>query len=238
MIRFRSHFRSSIACGPAPLPFFCVRVHTHRTKMVKWPPKRGTAVEVNTESGGDVAGDDHAGDVAGDDGLGDDGLGDAAGGDVHARAVRSHDTFMAWASLEKSCEPTSAPDCLPPHFAYERRSGNSYSLEEYVSLQAEGDIAHMQRLRWQDRGPGHWENPPAVWRGQPLRPSSGKYAKRGGKKMKEKKKRKAKFHVDPHSSLYGGRDDDRRDDDGGDSNGANNMRARASSVYTSSIQCW
>ena len=92
--------------------------------------------------------------------------------------------------------------------SFEARPGeNEYTRNEFTSMRAEGDIAIMTRMRWQDRGPEELlrqrairdANPhlfaadtselPATWRGQPLRVNSLKYAKRGGKKEKKKAQR-------------------------------------------------
>ena len=99
-------------------------------------------------------------------------------------------------------------------------------------MRAEGDIAIMTRMRWQDRGPEELlrqrairdANPhlfaadtselPATWRGQPLRVNSLKYAKRGGKKAQKKKlaKRQRAMPNVGYTPLYKGNDDDENGD--------------------------
>ena len=124
----------------------------------------------------------------------------------------------------------------PPAMSFEHRPGeNEYARDEFTSMRAEGDIAIMKRMRWQDRGPMELlqqrsirdTNPeqftldaaelPTTWRGQPLRPNSMKYAKRGGKKAKKKaEKKKAQGRAAPHvgyTPLHKGNDDD-NDGDG------------------------
>jgi hypothetical protein len=116
--------------------------------------------------------------------------------------------------------------------SFEARPGeNEYTRNEFTSMRAEGDIAIMTRMRWQDRGPEELlrqrairdANPhlfvadvselPATWRGQPLRVNSMKYAKRGGKKEKKKaaKRQRAMPNVG-YTPLYKGNDDDENGD--------------------------
>ena len=109
----------------------------------------------------------------------------------------------------------------PPAMSFEDRPGeNEYTRDEFTSMLAEGDVALMTRMRWQDRGPEELlrqrhirdTNPhlfavdvsqlPTTWRGQPLRPNCMKYAKRVGKKEKKKAEKKRRKHGKDKAVLY------------------------------------
>ena len=73
-----------------------------------------------------------------------------------------------------------------------KRAHNGYGIHDILALKAEKKAAAAHGLSWQERGPpGPEQGGPSVWRGQPYRPGSKKFAKRGGRKEKERLKRKA-----------------------------------------------
>ena len=93
-----------------------------------------------------------------------------------------------------------------PHFEdeWEPRE-NLYTREMVAEFRMESEMAKDIGQRWQDRGPAellverfrvksffgeplNTEILPGHWRGQRLRPCTGKYANRGGRKVQRRKK--------------------------------------------------
>ena len=72
-----------------------------------------------------------------------------------------------------------------------KRAHNGYGVHDIVALRAEEKVAAKHGLSWQERGPpGPEQGGPSVWRGQPYRPGSNKFAKRGGRWERERLARK------------------------------------------------
>ena len=118
---------------------------------------------------------------------------------------------------------------IPPQFEYSEQA-NGYTMDAVVSMRAEGDVARMTRMRWQDRGPAFNDTYrggplPPTWRGQPLRANTGKYAKRGGEKVKDREAKK-KGHVVRGAALGGDVPDHGGADGSGGGDGGHEISVR------------
>jgi len=79
---------------------------------------------------------------------------------------------------EPVLEPTSSDKPLKH---YGQRVFRQVTMDEYIELRAEQDMATELGIRWQNRGPpGPADGGPQTWRGQAFRPLANKWGNRGG----------------------------------------------------------
>ena len=112
-----------------------------------------------------------------------------------------------------------------------QRAHNGYGIHDIVALRAEEKAATKHGLSWQERGPpGPEQGGPSVWRGQPYRPGSGKFAKRGGRWERERLARQAQLEEEKSWDAYYRHKKDAREKkgtQGKDGSSANNYRGHA-----------
>ncbi len=88
--------------------------------------------------------------------------------------------LLSQVSVDPSQPPSSGPSQPKASPPPKKKARRTVSVEEYIALQSERDVAMQNNIPWQMRGPPPTGTAGETWRGQVYRRLSGKWANRGG----------------------------------------------------------